>query len=133
LRYNNAERETETETLPAADNPTGSLHDELTCKTPRQVPVREPPAASTLPDGHQIADSRPCYRCISYMHAVGIKRVFWTGEDGAWQGAKVQEFIDMFEATGCGESGEDEGGSLAGMFITKHEVLKLKMLFDSEG
>ena len=67
------------------------------------------------------------------MHAVGVKRVFWTGVDGSWQAAKVQDFIDMFEATGCGESGEDDGDSLPGMFVTKHEVLMLKRLFDSGG
>src|SRR4051812_16259156 len=56
-------------TPPASDSPpTGSLHDELICKVANArvlVPVRDEdvPVRSAV-------DSRPCYRCVCYMHSV---------------------------------------------------------------
>ena len=58
------------------------------------------------------------------MHAVGIKRVFWTNVDGEWEGAKVRDLVDALEM-GQGEPGHDDGGD-KGVFVTKHEVLMLR-------
>ena len=52
------------------------------------------------------------------MHAVGIKRVFWTNAGGEWEGAKVGALVEALDG-GCGEEGE-------GVFVTKHEVLMLR-------
>lgn len=56
------------------------------------------------------------------MHAVGIKRVFWTNAHGEWEGAKVRELVDVLE------SGGEEGiaSGKGGLFVTKHEVLMLQ-------
>jgi hypothetical protein len=71
---------------------TGSLYDELRNHTPRTSSA-VPESAPTIPR-EAIHASRPCYRCVSYMHAVGIKRVFWTDDAGEWEGGKVGKFID---------------------------------------
>lgn len=60
------------------------------------------------------------------MHAVGIKRVFWTNVDGKWEGAKVRDLVEAL-AVGDGEPGHDDGG-VKGVFVTKHEVLMLKRI-----
>ncbi|KAK0528245.1 hypothetical protein OC842_004609 [Tilletia horrida] len=39
------------------------------------------------------ADSRPCWRCLKWMEWAGIKRVFWTDENGVWEGAKVVQLL----------------------------------------
>lgn len=39
-------------------------------------------------------ESRPCYRCVSYMHSVGIKRVFWSNCEGKWESAKLRDLVD---------------------------------------
>ena len=65
------------------------------------------------------------------MSAVGIKRVFWTNGKGEWKGAKVRDLVDALEG-GENCSGEEEGGNVKGsvagngVFVTKHEVLKLR-------
>lgn len=105
---------------------TGSLHDELRSPSP---PSRVPPAATAEPaiPRKAIHASRPCYRCISYMHAVGIKRVFWTNAAGEWEGGKVAKFIDALD--GDGDEGGCGGGPMGnGVFVTKHEVLMMKRL-----
>ena len=105
---------------------TGSLHDELTCKERR--PASTPPAIDTEDAGRfgrrAVGDSRPCYRCISYMHSVGIKRVFWTGKDGDWQGAKIRDLVDVLD--GSSSLGDEAKAALGGIFVTKHEVLLLR-------
>ena len=58
------------------------------------------------------------------MHAVGIKRVFWTNAGGEWEGAKVRDLVEALEK-GEGVPGHDDGGD-KGVFVTKHEVLMLK-------
>ena len=60
--------------------------------------------------------SRPCYRCITYMHNMGIKRVFWTNKDGEWEGGKVRDLMDVLD--GGGVAGSEEAMN---MFVTKHE------------
>lgn len=72
-----------------------------------------------------VVESRPCYRCISYMHVVGIKRVFWTNSDGVWEGAKVRDLVDSFEAARYGSGSNSSDTDFGGMFVTKHEVLLL--------
>ena len=67
------------------------------------------------------------------MCAAGIKRVFWTNRDGEWEGAKVRDLADALEGTGEG-GGDTEGEKLTGgaagngVFVTKHEVLRLRGL-----
>jgi hypothetical protein len=78
----------------------------------------------------EIRASRPCYRCVAAMHSVGIKRVFWTNQDGEWEGAKVRDLVEALET---GIEGDDEGGvgtgqENKGVFVTKHEVLMLKRI-----
>jgi hypothetical protein len=51
------------------------------------------------------------------MHAVGIKRVFWTNDAGEWEGGKVGKFIDALDG---------EGPMGNGVFVTKHEVLMMR-------
>lgn len=61
------------------------------------------------------------------MHAVGIKRVFWTNDAGEWEGGKVAKFIDALD--GDGDEGGCGGGPMGnGVFVTKHEVLMMKRL-----
>lgn len=104
---------------------TGSLHDELRNRIPlKPPPAFLEPAASTIPR-EAIHDSRPCYRCISYMHAVGIKRVFWTNDAGDWEGGKVANLVNALDG-GAGGSKSGGGPMGNGVFVTKHEVLNMR-------
>ncbi|KJX94039.1 hypothetical protein TI39_contig4223g00006 [Zymoseptoria brevis] len=116
-----------------------SLHDELLYPDP--TPKFPPPTsscghASTF-DPSQIHASRPCYRCISFMHAVGIRRVFWTNDAGEWEGGKVAELVEAMDGgfEDGGEGGAGGGGGLMGngVFVTKHEVLMLRRMMGAEG
>ncbi|KAI7787816.1 hypothetical protein LA080_014189 [Diaporthe eres] len=105
---------------------TGSLHDELINKTSKSKPltsisedVKRPPTP---------AESRPCYRCVAYMHSVGIKRVFWTTNDGKWEVAKVRDMIDQLDGTMLSDTDTTLGQAAMGLFVTKHEVLMLRRL-----
>jgi hypothetical protein len=61
------------------------------------------------------------------MHAVGIKRVFWTNAQGAWDGAKVRDLMDALETSEASSKGGSENcGENLGVFVTKHEVSMLK-------
>jgi hypothetical protein len=105
---------------------TGSLHDELRNRLPRTPPpaaTREPTTQSIPREA--IHDSRPCYRCISYMHAVGIKRVFWTNDAGEWEGGKVANLVNALDG-GADGSGSGGGPMGNGVFVTKHEVLNMR-------
>jgi hypothetical protein len=57
------------------------------------------------------------------MHAVGIKRVFWTNADGGWEGAKVRDLVEALE-NGIESDGDGPGTGQEnkGVFVTKHEV-----------
>lgn len=101
---------------------TGSLHDELSCRTKEPEPLVANPENFEI--SQIVAESRPCYRCISYMHSVGIKRVFWTSSEGKWEGAKVRDLVDHLEGT-TATSGNP---LLLPVFVTKHEVLLLRRL-----
>lgn len=124
-----SESEPEASSLPSSASSTctlgttGSLYDELQHSAPKITPPA-PDKAPTIPR-EAIHASRPCYRCVSYMHAVGIKRVFWTNDDGEWEGGKVAKFIDALdgEADGAGCGGGPMGN---GVFVTKHEVLMMR-------
>lgn len=107
-----------------------SLHDELRCKAPRPSMVEnrrqvacEPPLVAT--------SSRPCYRCISYMHWAGIRRVYWTNADGDWEGSKVRDLVD---ALGLENPSEDVPVNTgASLFVTKHEILMLRRQMGEQG
>ncbi|KAK6429373.1 hypothetical protein LTR95_014477, partial [Oleoguttula sp. CCFEE 5521] len=107
---------------------TRSLHDELTHSSPAASPALIPSSASDTDIRNCIRASRPCYRCISYMHAVGIRRVFWTNDAGGWEGGKVAKLMAALEGDGGAEEGVE-----GGMFVTKHEVLMLKRKMWEEG
>ncbi|KAK8192630.1 hypothetical protein M8818_007802 [Zalaria obscura] len=115
---------------------TGSLHEELKHSHSRSRSQSEGAArdmATTASDHSAVHASRPCYRCIVYMHSVGIRRVFWTNDKGQWEGGKVRDLMDALDGGG-GEEGPGEasgikGGPLGnGVFVTKHEVLMLRRL-----
>lgn len=109
----------------------GSLHDELLNRDPS--PPRTPVVAETL-DPNVVRASRPCYRCISYMHSVGIKRVFWTTDDGQWEGSKVRDLVSALDNSMESIAGGGDGGPTGnGVFVTKHEVLMLKRLMGENG
>ncbi|MCJ1350569.1 MAG: hypothetical protein MMC33_000550 [Icmadophila ericetorum] len=124
------------EHTPNPNPSTGSLHEELRLpnltSTQRQLPESNHRSISATA-------SRPCYRCLSYMHSVGIKRVFWTNEQGEWDGAKVRDLVDSLESangmetetkdsSAGGASGEAPASAL---FVTKHEVLMLRRMMGS--
>lgn len=104
---------------------TGSLHDELRSPSPPSRPTAPPTAEPAIPR-KAIHASRPCYRCISFMHAAGIKRVFWTNDAGEWEGGKVAHFVNALDGDGEGGCGGGPMGN--GVFVTKHEVLMMKRL-----
>jgi hypothetical protein len=110
---------------------TGSLHDELL-----NPGLEKPPATKHPPSPNEklptVLALRPCYRCISYMASVGIKRVFWTDDAGHWEGAKVRDLVDALDHLGS-EPPSDANAALNSVFVTKHEVLMLRrMMGDSE-
>lgn len=110
----------------------GSLHDELTHP---HVNSKIKPAPEAVPrfEHSQIAASRPCYRCINYMHSVGIRRVFWTNDNGQWEGGKVRDLVDAFDRSiECGFDSDLGGPSGNGFFVTKHEVLMLRRLMGEQ-
>ena len=51
------------------------------------------PHAAAPTEPPRYADSRPCWRCLEWMHWAGIKRVYWTNVDGAWEGGKITEML----------------------------------------
>ena len=126
MRQDNAEIDlvSYVSSLPSATSG-GSLHDELRDPSPRPQP-RTAPASDESPACSAVHASRPCYRCVLYIHAVGIKRVFWTNDAGEWEGQKVAKLAQALESIG---DGTDEGGPLGnGVFVTKHEVFMLKRM-----
>ncbi|KAH7368029.1 hypothetical protein B0T11DRAFT_316305 [Plectosphaerella cucumerina] len=106
---------------------TGSLFDEITCQPKDQPPTPQPKRQRRgvcTPDPASIAiESRPCYRCVLFMHSVGIRRVFWTDKDGQWHGSKVRALVEMLEQGIVPSTTEAPDG----LFVTKHEVLRLYM------
>jgi hypothetical protein len=109
---------------------TGSLHDELSNPHPRCTTSPRPSSPDPF-DWSTVHASRPCYRCVSYMHSVGIKRVFWTNDEGKWEGAKVRELVDALDTSTTTFSGSEDGGKKlleSGVYITKHEVLMMRRL-----
>ncbi|KAK3986029.1 hypothetical protein QBC44DRAFT_361793 [Cladorrhinum sp. PSN332] len=110
---------------PPQSSPPGSLHDELTCKKPATAPPR--PDQNSAPRQLRATNSRPCYRCVAYMHNAGIKRVFWTNAEGRWEGAKLRDLVDVLK----GSSNQGEDSATMGVFVTKHEVLRLKRLMEA--
>lgn len=109
---------------------TGSLYDELTLTAKAKDPP--PIGVAATKDSRIVAESRPCYRCVSYMHSVGIKRVFWTTNDGTWEGAKVRDLINQLEGS-MASSDPSLGLPIPDVFITKHEVLLIRRLMMGGG
>ena len=107
---------------PSPKSAPSSLHDELSPLS-RTPPLTLPPQPKQSTP--EIRASRPCYRCVTAMHAAGIKRVFWTTQEGRWEGAKVRDLVEALEG-GEGKAEGDAGGK--GVFVTKHEVLLIKRL-----
>jgi hypothetical protein len=67
------------------------------------------------------------------MHSVGIKRVFWTNADGTWEGAKVRDLVDAMEGSVGGGgggicNGVETGQEERGVFVTKHEILRMRQI-----
>lgn len=108
---------------PGLSTSPGSLHDELTCK-PKETLLSKP-AMKTLEDHPSVAESRPCYRCVAYMHSVGIKRVFWTTNDNKWEGAKIRDLIDDLHGA-IDREDSSLGLPVPDVFVTKSEVLLLR-------
>lgn len=109
---------------------TGSLHDELTCKGKGKGPESPNPVPEDTGNKTRVVtESRPCYRCVSYMHSVGIKRVFWTTSEGEWEGAKIRNLVDQLE----GAMANTDPALGLPMFVTKHEVLLMRRLMLAAG
>ncbi|KAF8865553.1 hypothetical protein BDZ45DRAFT_736123 [Acephala macrosclerotiorum] len=104
-----------------------SLYDELSplSRSLSSSSTTDNPVPDPKP---QIRASRPCYRCVAAMYSVGIKRVFWTTQDGEWECAKVRDLVEALEVgiEGNSEEGVGTGQESKGVFVTKHEVLMLK-------
>jgi hypothetical protein len=100
----------------------GSLHNELVNPNPKPSRVPLSPHNETI-DPATVHASRPCYRCVAYMHSVGIRRVFWTMEGGGWESAKVRDLVDALDG-----GGDNTAGSGCAMFVTKHEVLMMRRM-----
>ena len=105
---------------------TGSLHDELLNPERKSKPATNSVGAANS-KRPSVLSSRPCYRCISYMASVGIKRVFWTTDAGVWEGAKVRDLVDALDKLGE-EKSSDATAALHSVFVTKHEVLMLRRM-----
>lgn len=54
--------------------------------------------------------------------------MFWTTQDGEWEGAKVRDLVEALEMglEGDHENGVGTGQENKGVFVTKHEVLMLQ-------
>lgn len=110
---------------------TGSLHDELVCRDIKPKP--SPAVPGNVQDRPAPAESRPCYRCVAYMHSVGIKRVFWTTNEGKWECAKIRDLIDQLDGTMQNQADTSLGQPVPDVFVTKHEVLLLRRLMGGQG
>ncbi len=120
--------------LPTRTSSSGSLHDELTCKDHKPfTPMSCLSDADLTFDHRQLRDSRPCYRCVVYMHSAGIRRCFWTNNEGRWENAKVRDLFDQLVGAGSPDEEGNNGERSASVFITKHEVLRLRRLADRGG
>ena len=107
---------------------TGSLHDELRFPFPSKEKNIEP---KSVEKAQQVTAtySRPCYRCISYMHSAGIKRVFWTNNKGEWEGGKVRDLVDALEGPmSPDDTRSTSAPSVGSVYVTKSEVLLRKGL-----
>lgn len=80
-------------------------------------------ASAKEADGNTLATVLP----LHIVHALcRYQACLRTDNDGKWQGAKVQELVDALEGEN-GPAGKGKGGeSDKALFVTKHEVLRLK-------
>ncbi|KAL8729763.1 MAG: hypothetical protein Q9181_004880 [Wetmoreana brouardii] len=111
---------------------TGSLHEELRFPSPSDESNKptEQPSVSENKRLLTATYSKPCYRCVSYMHSAGIKRVFWTSDEGEWEGGKVRDLVDGLEGPIPLDKNVSTGGAAGAgsIYVTKSEVLMLKGL-----
>ncbi|KAL8655894.1 MAG: hypothetical protein Q9210_000595 [Variospora velana] len=122
------QQSTESETSANSLPPTGSLHEELQFPLPKEKKGPLPQSAVNE-ECVTASHSKPCYRCISYMHSAGIKRVFWTNNAGHWEGGKVRDLVDALESPASPNAKNRGEASVAGsVYVTKSEVLLLKGL-----
>jgi hypothetical protein len=113
---------TDEELLPRPS--TGSLHEEL-LNSRVKTTSWQMTATSAEEKEPSVLSSQPCYRCISYMSSVGIKRVFWTTGSGTWESAKVRDLVDALDNVAL-EQLSEAAATLSNIFVTKHEVLILR-------
>ncbi|KAL8702915.1 MAG: hypothetical protein Q9201_003921 [Fulgogasparrea decipioides] len=121
---------TDPKTSPKMKPLTGSLHEELRFPSPSDETSR-PTAQHSVSESKPIftaSYSKPCYRCVSYMHSAGIKRVYWTNDDGEWEGGKVRDLVDALEGPMPLDKNVSTGGAAGAgsIYVTKSEVLMLK-------
>lgn len=109
----------------------GSLHDELINREPSPAPKKVHEDACGF-DHSNIHASRPCYRCIAFMHSVGIRRVFWTNDAGQWEGGKVAALVESMQGGMEDVEGGNGGPTGNGLFVTKHEVLMLRRMMGQQ-
>lgn len=115
----------------SSQSPSGSLHDELLCRDIKAKP--SPVIPEDVQNRPAPAESRPCYRCVAYMHSVGIKRVFWTTNEGKWECAKIRDLVDQLDGTIQNVTDTSSGLSVPDVFVTKHEILLLRRLMGNQG
>ncbi|KAL8974851.1 MAG: hypothetical protein Q9197_000930 [Variospora fuerteventurae] len=130
IKKGGGQQPTESETSFASSLPrTGSLHDELQFPLPKEKKKGPLPQSAVKEECATATHSKPCYRCISYMHSAGIKRVFWTNNAGHWEGGKVRDLVDTLESPALPNAKNRGEASKAGsVYVTKSEVLLLKGL-----
>lgn len=72
-----------------------SLHDELMCRTRACLPTAPVVDLGHICDKSKLRASQPCDRCVLLMYHAGIRRVFWTTDDGEWVGGKLATLIEQ--------------------------------------
>ena len=98
-------------------------------KEQRRRRAGAPPSGRPLPDTVEprYADSRPCWRCLEWMHWAGIKRVYWTNTDAQWEGGKVSELLFGGPGGSCANAasapGQEPGvmPGLVSLHMTQYE------------
>jgi hypothetical protein len=109
------------EVEPPPSPSTGSLHEELLNSQPQAKKIIDKAVDGFELKAPSVLSSRPCYRCISHMSSVGIKRVFWTTSAGTWESAKVRDLVDALENVGL-EQSSDVPTTLGNVFVTRRTM-----------
>jgi len=88
---------------------TGSLHDKLHFYKPKESHW-DAQCSRSLAKKPMATLSEPRYRCISFMHSAGIRRVLWTNTKGEWEGDRVQKLVDDLGDSNSSAGNERGGG-----------------------